>query len=355
MWSFQRSGRSGSGRALAAAVLVLASIAALMLLAIRADLAPDWLNQRLTTKSRLHDARSWTYVLHHVDIDRLSAEAGDVLVVDHAHEGGRIPFTPDEIARLKTGPGGRQRIVLAYLSIGEAEDWRYYFREDWKQNPATFPPWLIKRNCAWPGAIAVRFWMDEWRSIIFAPGDSFLRRIVSAGFDGVYLDRVDMYSAYPAIPKERPTARADMIKLVGEISATAKSMQPGFLVVPQNAEELLTDTAYRNSIDALGKEELLFSEASAATGQRNTPEKIQQALGYIGLLQRDGKPVFSIEYLQQLEEIEATRRELLSLSIVSTFPTRALDGKDPDAPIDLKLSPGTPEYIAENCKNSDWW
>ena len=150
-------------------------------------------------------------------------------------------------------------------------------------------------------------------------------------------------------------ARTDMIKLVGDIAATARSMKPGFLVVPQNAEELLTDKAYRTSIDALGKEELLFSEASAATGQRNAPEKIQQALAYIGRLQREGKPVFAIEYLQTTAEIEATRRELLSLGIVSTFPTRALDGKAPDAPIDLKLSAGTPEYIAENCKNSDWW
>ena len=51
-----------------------------------------------------------------------------------------------------------------------------------------------------------------------------------------------------------------MIAFVQALAARARALKPGFLIVPQNAEELLTDQAYRAVIDGLGKEDLLFGE-----------------------------------------------------------------------------------------------
>ena len=40
-----------------------------------------------------------------------------------------IAFTFNEIIALKTKKNGGQRLVIAYMSIGEAEDYRFYWQE----------------------------------------------------------------------------------------------------------------------------------------------------------------------------------------------------------------------------------
>ncbi len=93
----------------------------------------------------------------------------------------------DQIARLKTKPQGGRRLVLCYVSIGEAEDHRSY----WKKLPKTL---LGPENPDWKGNFAVRYWEPAWRSIIVGDRDSSLARVLEAGFDGIHLDKIDEYS-----------------------------------------------------------------------------------------------------------------------------------------------------------------
>ena len=79
------------------------------------------------------------------------------------------------------------------MSIGEAEDYRYYWREDWVAEP---PSWLADENPDWPGNYKVRYWDTDWQSIIYGTGDSYLGQILAAGFDGVYLDIIDAFEYF---------------------------------------------------------------------------------------------------------------------------------------------------------------
>ena len=46
-------------------------------------------------------------------------------------------FTPADLAKMKRKPDGSRRYVLAYISIGEAETYRYYWNErGWPDAPA---------------------------------------------------------------------------------------------------------------------------------------------------------------------------------------------------------------------------
>jgi cysteinyl-tRNA synthetase len=114
-----------------------------------------------------------------------------------------------------------------------------------------------------------------------------------------------------------------MIAFVGALAAHARGREPGFLIVPQNGEELLEDRSYRTSIDAAGKEDLLFGETR--TGRANSPEEIKTKVGYLELLRKDGKPVFAVEYLEARQQIERARAELLAYGFVPYFTDRALD------------------------------
>lgn len=295
----------------------------------------------------LYAARSWHYQLDKIDLDQLAKVKADVLVTDFAKMGGKVPLTLEEVSRLKINADGKPRLVLSYMAIGEAEQFRYYYKDDWKTDP---PEWLGAENCAWPGAHKVKFWHDSWKDTIWRGRKSYLKKIIDAGFDGVYLDRVDIFDQFP----DQTTARADMIGFVQDLSVTAKALKPGFLVVPQNADDLLVEPAYRAAIDGLGREDLLYG-ASGATGKRNDAADIAAAQGRLELLTWEWKPVFAVEYLQTSQAINDARRELLARGLVPTIQPRALDGTDPTAPIDLTKDVGTSEYVRENCVKGSAW
>ena len=98
-------------------------------------------------------------------------------------------FSADEIEQLHKKANGGKRMVIAYMSIGEAEDYRYYWQAEWKRGN---PSWLDKENPKWKGNYKVKYWNAEWQAIIF----DYLSRITNAGFDGVYLDIIDAFEYY---------------------------------------------------------------------------------------------------------------------------------------------------------------
>lgn len=115
----------------------------------------------------------------------------DVLIMDYFIED--TFWTAAELSALKTKANGGRRLVICYMSIGEAEDYRWYWQNDWQcGNPA----WLEKENPQWKGNYKVRYWYSQWKSIIYGSSDAYLDRIVSAGFDGVYLDIIDGWEYY---------------------------------------------------------------------------------------------------------------------------------------------------------------
>lgn len=299
----------------------------------------------------LAKAKSWRYQLDKIDLAVLAGDPSDLLVIDYAKKDGKVPLTRAEVQRLKTRADGSRRYVVAYMSVGESEEYRYYWNAAWS-NPAApdLPGWLGEENCAWPKAHRVRYWDDGWKDINYRGAQSYLRRIIDAGFDGVYLDRVDIYETFE---KDRPSARQDMIDHVRELALTAWRAKPGFFVIPQNAEALLADDRYRGFIDGLGKESLLHG--GIETGKRNEEKDIRWSSALLNMLRAEGKPVFTVEYLVDAAQIDRTDIELRRRGYVPAFEPRALDGADPTAPVELQKEVGTPERTTKECPPGTSW
>lgn len=286
---------------------------------------------------------SYTIQLQNVgrDLDRLARSEHDLIIVEPmvTDHGKRRVLNAREIARLKQKPDGTRRIVLAYMSVGEAEDYRDYWQASWK---TARPDWIVAENCRWKGNYVVRFWDPEWRRILVSGRNSVLDRIVRAGFDGVSLDRVD---AFEELEHLRPDARSDMIALVGDIAATARKARPDFLVMAHNPENLVTSASFRKVVDGALKEDLLYGLGGKE--RRNPAQSITWSNERLGLLGAEGKPVLVAEYISDGERADETVLELLEKSFLPGIFPRALDGSDPfhrtpaETEVDRKLDAGT--------------
>jgi cysteinyl-tRNA synthetase len=121
----------------------------------------------------------------------------DILLIDAFYDGTEA-LTENEVTSLKTKANGGARLVIAYMSIGEAENYRYYWQSGWNTTP---PSWLAEENPDWPGNYKVRFWLKSWQDIIYGNDNSYLKKILDAGFDGVYLDIIDAYEFFEDLKK----------------------------------------------------------------------------------------------------------------------------------------------------------
>jgi cysteinyl-tRNA synthetase len=143
-------------------------------------------------------AKNFLYLINSVNfatksefITAVSATDYDLIVMDLFHN--EVAYTKNEIEQLKTKHNGGKRLAVCYLSIGEAENYRYYWQPTWNTNN---PAWLEKENPAWPGNYKVRYWDKTWQNIIYGNNDTYLKKIIDAGFDGVYLDVVDAFEYF---------------------------------------------------------------------------------------------------------------------------------------------------------------
>ncbi len=166
-------------------------------------------------------------------------------------------------------PDGSRRIVIAYMSIGEAETYRWY----WPQRSST---WLGPENSEWRGNYGVRFWHPDWQAIIFEYTD----KIIAAGFDGVYLDKVDEFE------EMGPRGRHGGVRQP-HFERRAKSQREDFLIVSQNGDALIPDPKFRRAIDAFAREDLFYGED--ADGERNTPTAIRENIRRLKMLDRRGQ------------------------------------------------------------------
>jgi cysteinyl-tRNA synthetase, unknown class len=163
---------------------------------------PDYPNEpyhwNLDSVANLSQAKNFLYLINPGDFgdgDGLVAAVSqtdyDCVIVDAFVDG--VALTPEQVQALKLKHGGGQRLVIAYMSIGEAEDYRYYWNDDWYANP---PAWMDLENPDWPGNYKVRYWDPEWQAIICGSQGAYLDRLLAAGFDGAYLDIVDAFEYF---------------------------------------------------------------------------------------------------------------------------------------------------------------
>jgi cysteinyl-tRNA synthetase, unknown class len=277
----------------------------------------------------LNNVHSFMYQLQGLEDrdsqEQLARSAYDMLIVEPTFTlKGEEAFNAKEmVAKLKAGKPGR--IVVAYVDIGEAERFRSYWNASWKRptkKKSGSPAFLLAPDPdGWKDDVSIAYWDEQWQRIWLGP-DGVLRKIMAAGFDGIYMDWVEAYDEPRVVAEARkqgvdPTKA--MVDFIAAIRGELRALRANAIVIAQNAPDLIdADRRYSSLIDGVGFEDTWFrGDADAqwnnAKGgdirndgkdEDSTAARLKQYQKFRGA----GIPVFTIDYCLKPENAGSVYR-----------------------------------------------
>ncbi len=260
-------------------------------------------------------------------IDALAASPYDAILTDEIGTSSS-PYAAMQnaiVARLHASAGTTfaRKVVYGYVDIGEAESFRAYWQPGWQPGSPSFILSGTDPN-GFAGDYPVNFGSPAWQAIVFGSPTSLIDRAIADGFDGVYLDWVSGYNFAPvqAVDQNAPST---MATFVASISTYAKAKKPGFVIIAQNAPELIADSRYIHAVDAVLQEDLFYANSATQAGDLvQTPGVTAKLLSEFSVLEASGKPVFSIDYATTAANASDAYRRAKAAGIIEYVGERAL-------------------------------
>jgi cysteinyl-tRNA synthetase len=282
----------------------------------------------------LSEIRFWGYQIQDINadgvVDSLAESHYDMLVLEPTRTDwsskARDFNTKEMVPRLKNtcaSDGDHRKLIIAYIDIGEAEDWRWYWSwsEEWKEDdpkPEDWPDYIITHDPdGWGGNYPVAYWDKTWKDIViygenqssspYGDYNSIIDEVIKDGFDGIYLDWVEAFENEEVIQAAVDAGldpAEEMIRFIGEMREYAEERNPEFIIIQQNAASLAEGHSELFSvIDAIAQEAIWYD--GDATDNWNDPhghdavnddDLVEYYLYYLDLYQKADIPVFACEY-----------------------------------------------------------
>jgi uncharacterized protein (TIGR01370 family) len=282
----------------------------------------------------------------------------------------------NRIKASKASDGIHRKLVIAYIDIGEAEEWRWYWgnhktyeeygecKQSYIDAIQNWAPFVVACDPdGWGGNYPVAFWDDDWKDIaIYGTTlgsdeyfDSLLDEVVQDGFDGVYLDWVEaweMEAVQDRADDEGKDPGTEMLNFIKEIRAYGKQYNNDFIVIQQNSSELINEVGadeLKNAVDAIAQEAVWW-DGIGGNDDWTDPEGYDYAscctnyyLTRLRKYKNAGFPVFVCDYaVTHAEEVYqktaaegfigyATRR---SLARLTTTPPTFVVTESPEISLD---------------------
>ena len=251
------------------------------------------------------------------------------------------------------------KLTIAYIDIGQAEDWRTYWQAGWGIGN---PSWIVANDPdGWEGNYPVAYWHPEWQDIWLNPQNGYLKQLIDTGFDGIYLDWIEAYSdenVITAALNDSVDPQAEMVLFIQKMRTLSQSLSPGFTIIGQNAIELVEDNSYVAVIDAVAQEQTWFDGAASnmPPGDCPLPEtdddidtteyynslsplcqqmyddfpdstlhvSTESYLYYLDMASDNNIPVFTVDYAVQQNNINAVYMDSRDLGYIPFVGERAL-------------------------------
>ncbi|MCE1247479.1 MAG: endo alpha-1,4 polygalactosaminidase [Firmicutes bacterium] len=280
------------------------------------------------------EVTSWAIQLQNIETDEsmgaLASSDYDMLVIEPTRtdwSSENMNFdTAKLVSELQSTPasdGIHRKLVIAYVDIGQAEDYRWYWT--WSKNwtpgqpfPDDWPSFIISPDPdGWAGDFPVAYWDPNWKDIAvygknqssspYGNYTSIIDEAIRDGFDGIYMDWVAGYEDEQVLAraeKDGVDAAQEMKNFISEIRTYAHQRKPGFIMIQQNGSTLdQYQPDILNVVDAISQEAVWYEGASFddwdAADAADISVDTDLTNEYITNLTRwkkKGIPVFNVEY-----------------------------------------------------------
>lgn len=168
-------------------------------------------------------------------------------------------------------------LAVAYVNIGEAEDYRWYRSEVRKE-------WLKGANPNWAGHSYLDVRNEGWQNLLL---EKIIPRIFRRPYAGLFLDMVDIAS--PGLYPEMSDGVVDLIKRI-------RSAYPDKIII-MNGGAFLAGRV-RDEVDALCAESVFSSYDFGSKNYfvRPAAESSERAKELRGISERNGMKILDIDY-----------------------------------------------------------
>ncbi len=282
----------------------------------------------------LEDVAYWAYQLQYISepgaVETLVASPYDMLVLEPTCTDwswdDRYFDTQGMVTQLKdsqASDGVHRKRVMAYIAIGEAEEWRWYWTwsKGWDcqgQPPADWPDYILACDPdGWAGDYPVAYWDEDWKDVVIyghnqgshpdRDYNSMIDEALKHGFDGIYLDWVEGFEDEEVVAAAQAAGKdpaVEMITFIQEMRDYALARNPDFLIVQQNAATLSDGhPELFNVIDAIAQESIWYGGRAAddwddpnGYDRPNSSELVNYYIGYLDQYLAAGLLVFNCEY-----------------------------------------------------------
>ncbi len=278
--------------------------------------------------NRLGNVKYWAYNIQDVNTqrqrDQLVGSHFDMyvlepVVTENGEENFDIAQLVDDIRQYNITTRNVNPIILAYIDIGQAETWRWYWDGSWDNSN---PSWIVGGDPDdWDDCYVVEYWDQTWENIVIYGhnGISHIEESLKAGFDGIYMDWVEGFDDTRVIQNanaqgvDPAVAMFDFIQKIRDYARNdSLNKNPDYLIVAQNASNLYEENSsrYVSLIDAIACEGVWYDGSGGfdnwddSTGY-NVPtnniysgwtEEVVEDLNVI----KQHIPVFCVEYAQDV-------------------------------------------------------
>jgi cysteinyl-tRNA synthetase len=282
----------------------------------------------------LPQVKFWAYQIQDLSepsaVDKLANSHYDMLVLEPTRtdwsSDDRCFDTKAMVSQLKdskASDGVHRKLIIAYIDVGEAENWRWYWTwsREWPRHeprPADWPDYILAQDPdGWEGCFPLAYWMEEWKDIViygrnhdsspYGDYNSVIDEVIKDGFDGIYLDWVEGFED-DAVTAEAQRHGKDpaleMLQFIEDMRDYATVRNPGFVIIQQNAAALCERHPELFSvIDAISQEAIWYDGAAfddwSARGGYDIANDLSLSDYYLGYLEqylRARVPVFNCEY-----------------------------------------------------------
>lgn len=211
----------------------------------------------------------------------ISNSTFDLVVTDYEE------FKKEQVAKMKLKQNKTRRLVLSYVSLGMAENYRNYWNKEWNKK---LPSFIGSESLYWKGNYIIKRIDDPnwWRITT-----SILDDIISKNFDGILIGGVDSYVA-----ENNLESRRKMIEYVVKVSDYVKKKNKNFIIMVQNSEELTNDDDYIKAVDGILKEDLVFTwKSNGNTGPKTPITELNKSIEFLKTFKLKNKTVLVVEYV----------------------------------------------------------